>query len=172
MEREEHAGTGFRGEFFNRIDAKGRVSVPARFIRIVAAGDTERNEGEPPSFVLVWGMYRQHHCLDCYSMSEMRNIERRIAAMPYGKARTFMEMSLLRRSVDVSIDSSGRIVLPPVARETAGLDGTAVFAGMSDRFQIWTPETFEAQSGQGEEWFEGLSEVSDPMELLNLAGQG
>ena len=53
----------FRGESLNKVDAKGRVSVPAAFRRVIEEGDPDFSDGSYPNFVIVYGGVRST-CLE------------------------------------------------------------------------------------------------------------
>ena len=48
----------FRGESLHKVDAKGRVSVPAAFRRVLEEGDPDFSRGSSPNFVIVYGGVR------------------------------------------------------------------------------------------------------------------
>ncbi|MGL5010331.1 MAG: division/cell wall cluster transcriptional repressor MraZ [Paracoccaceae bacterium] len=137
----------FRGEFYQKVDGKARVSIPAPFRRVLESGDPA--QGPNPRVVIVYGGERSY--VECYTLAEMARIERRIGRMQIGSAqRRYLERNMITLSQTVEIDADGRIVLGPKAREKLGLaalkDGAeAVFAGTLDKFQIWRREAYEAE---------------------------
>ncbi|NUB43785.1 division/cell wall cluster transcriptional repressor MraZ [Fertoebacter nigrum] len=168
----------FRGEFNQKVDSKARVSIPAAFRRILEAGDPDFNpdlgKEARAKFVLVYGGDKREF-LECYTVAEMRELEKQIVAMPKGtKERRILERNMITLTVTLEIDSDGRIVLPSKARDkielTADLlkDGVeTVFAGTLDTFQIWRADTFEAAiSRQAEEEIEELKGGADILSLL------
>lgn len=141
----------FRGEFNQKVDGKARVSIPASFRRVLESGDPQATASTPARFVMVYGGERAF--LECYTLTEMRRIEKRIARMKQGdRARRYLEAQLITRSLEVEVDPDGRIVLPPKGRDKIGLsadvlrDGAeTVFAGALDRFHIWNRPDYDAQ---------------------------
>ncbi len=139
----------FRGEFYQKVDGKARVSIPAPFRRVLEAGDPA--QGANPRVVIVYGGDRKF--LECYTLAEMARIERRIGKMQIGSPeRRYLERNMITLSQTVEIDSDGRIVLQAKSREKTGLtdlkDGAeAVFAGTLDKFQIWRREAYDAELG-------------------------
>lgn len=137
----------FRGEFYQKVDGKARVSIPAPFRRVLEAGDPA--QGPNPRVVIVYGGDRKF--LECYTLAEMARIEARIGRMPIGSpARRYLERHMITLSQTVEIDTDGRIVLQAKAREKTGMtdlkDGAeAVFAGTLDKFQIWRRDAYEAE---------------------------
>jgi len=135
----------FRGEFHQKVDGKGRVSIPASFRRVLEAQDPEWQTGKRPRLIVVYGDERRRH-LECFSINAMEDVDARIALMPRGSPeRRAMEMLVYTFSQDAEVDEDGRIVLPQKLRDKIGIEGEAYFAGTSDTFQIWKPETYAAQ---------------------------
>lgn len=133
----------FRGESVHKVDQKGRVSVPASFRRVVEEGDPDWSAGNSPTFVLIYGFPGRPH-LEGYTMTGMDALDDMVARLPrFSKHRQAMERLLNTKSTYVQVDDNGRIILPAKLREKAGLSGEAVFAGMGDHFQVWSPEAYE-----------------------------
>ena len=134
----------FRGESHHKVDVKGRVSIPASFRRVIEAGDPNWTDGLSPELVIVYGDERRQH-LECFTMETMADVERRIERKPRGdKRRKAMQRLYNTQSLLTSIDETGRLVLPGRLREKIAIDGMAFFAGNGDTFEIWKPETYEA----------------------------
>jgi MraZ protein len=157
----------FRGESLQKVDTKGRVSVPALFRRVIEAGDPACADGVRPNFVIVYGTQRQKF-LECYTQSSIAEIDRRIARMPLGsKERKMLERIYQSFALPTQVDDDGRIVLPQKLRDKIGLDGEAFFIAAGDRFEIWKPETYAAEVGdEAEEWLDQMPEDFDPRVLL------
>ena len=156
----------FRGEFHQKVDGKGRVSVPASFRRVLEGQDPEWSDGKRPRLVLVYGDDRRRF-LECYSINAMDDIDRRIAAIPRGTPlRRAMETLFYSQSTELEVDEDGRIVLPQKLREKIALDAEAFFAGTSDTFQIWKPETYEAEEKARVDAF--LDELPEGVDILSL----
>ena len=60
----------FRGEAENKVDVKGRVSIPAAFRRILEEGDPDWSSGSNPNLVIVYGR-RNRKCLEGYSLESI-----------------------------------------------------------------------------------------------------
>ncbi len=67
----------FRGESHNKVDAKGRVSIPASFRRVLEAGDPTWKSGENPELVIVYGDHRRSY-LECYTMQAIEEVDDKI----------------------------------------------------------------------------------------------
>lgn len=158
----------FRGESRNKVDGKGRVSIPASFRRVLEAGDPDWTEGLNPNFVVVYGDHRRKY-LECYTIQEIEAVEDRISDMPRGsQSRRILERLFSTQSVTTSVDETGRIVLPAKLREKIGLEDWAYFTSNVDTFQIWKPETYEAEElAKTEEFLDEMPEDFDPLSLLD-----
>lgn len=125
---------GFVATYVNRLDQKGRVSVPAPYRAVLA------REGEE-------GLY-------CYPALDRPAIDGGGAKLKQAIAdrlsvfETFSEdheslaTAFYGESRVLKIDSDGRVVLPEEFRAYAGIADTAVFVGQGYKFQIWEPERF------------------------------
>lgn len=161
-------GRRFRGESQHKVDAKGRVSIPASFRRVLEASDPNWKSGENPELVIVYGDHRRNY-LECYTMEAIDDVDAKIDALPRGS----MERKMLQRlfhgqSHPTNVDETGRLVLPNKLREKIGLDKEAFFIAAGDTFQIWNPETYEKEElAKTEEWLEELPEDFDPLAFLD-----
>jgi MraZ protein len=161
----------FRGEFHQKVDGKGRVSIPAHFRRVLEAGDPTWADGKTPEFVIVYGDHRRQY-LECYTMEAIAEVDDKIAAKPRGSIeRRMLERLFSGQSLPTSVDETGRIVLPAKLRAKIGLDAEAFFIANGDTFQIWKPETYEAEElSRTEAWLEDLPDDFDPLMLLDQPG--
>ena len=158
----------FRGSFDQKIDAKGRVSIPAAFRKIAELCDPEfvpagksadksadktsdkttgtatDPKGSPASLVVVFGDEGRAF-LECYSVQGMTEVDALIAAKPIeSDDRVILEELYYSNATTVEIDVDGRIVMPQFLRERLNFDGEARFVGLGDRFEIWTPAAYTA----------------------------
>lgn len=135
----EFGGSGlalFLSTFVNRIDRKGRISVPAQF-RTVLGAQSFSGVIVFPSFVAP-----------AIEASGIDHIERLSAGIdqfdPFSDEHDAFAISILADSHQLPFDSEGRIMLPDVLREHAGMSDRAAFVGRGATFQIWEPEAFRA----------------------------
>lgn len=163
----------FRGEYTQKVDGKGRVSIPAKFCRALEGADPRWSEGKPATLFLVFGDKRRRF-VEAYSAESMAEIEAGIERLPRGTPnRLALEKAFFRQSEEIDVDATGRIVLPRPVREKIGLtgEGEAVFCATGDRFQIWNARAFEAAEAAGdpaEAALDALGPDRDITELLNL----
>jgi MraZ protein len=122
----------FKGTYHHRIDAKGRLPVPAAFRRAF---------GEQGQVVVTL----LDQCLAAYSPSEWAKLEGQLAALPaFSRPVKALTRLLASRAADCEIDVQGRILLPLELRQVAGLGRDAVVVGVLNRFEIWSPASWDA----------------------------
>ena len=131
----------------NKIDAKGRVSVPAAFRAVL---DRDRYQGADGGGIYCYPSL-DAPALDCGGERLARKIDGLLAGLPeYSDERDQLSVALYGEVQVLSIDGDGRIVIPEGLRAHAGLRGTGgaqhvTFVGLGDKFQMWDPDTFEAR---------------------------
>lgn len=122
-----------KGEYQHTLDAKGRLFIPAKL----------REElGEHA--ILTRGL---DGCLFLYSVEEWEKLEQTIRALPITKSRK-MQRYLISSAADVDVDKQGRIVVPPVLRERAGLTKDVTIIGVLSRAEIWDTEQWNAYNSE------------------------
>lgn len=159
----------FRGEFYQKVDAKARVSIPAAFRAILLADDPLASNSQRPRLYMVYGG-RKRNFVECYSKRGADQLAEDIEAMDMGSVeRVRAERDLISRSVLVEVDGEGRIVLPPQVREKMGFQGDelaaggeAAFAGFTNRFRLYRREVYEAELAEDE---------ADDIDPLTLVGR-
>ncbi len=158
----------FRGDGLHKVDAKGRVSIPALFRRVLEATDPDWTEGLAANFVIVFGDHRRKY-LECYSMEAISEVDDIIKSKPRGSnGRKVLENMYYGQSLPTSVDDTGRIVLPARLRQKIGLDGEAYFIASGDTFQIWNPATYqEIEAAKNAEFLDGLPDDYDVAALLD-----
>jgi MraZ protein len=124
----------FRGRFTNRIDAKGRVSVPAKFRAIVNA--------QGASGIICSPSFRGAY-LEAGGPAFGAIVDQAINRLgmytdPYDDLATV----LYGDSQDISLDGDGRIILPEEFREHAGITDEVTFVGFGPRFLLWEPKAY------------------------------
>ena len=162
----------FRGEFHQKVDGKGRVSIPAHFRRVLEAGDPTWTEGKVPELVVVYGDHRRQY-LECYTIDASSEVDAKIDQMKRGSIeRRMLEKLFNGQSLQTNIDDTGRIVLPAKLRAKIGLEGEAYFIATGDTFQIWNPGTYEeVEEARTEAWLNDMPEDFDPLVLLDDVGE-
>ena len=120
----------FRGHFVHNIDAKGRVSLPARFRDIVMA---ERGG----QLVLLPAPFDP--CLHLYPIEAWEEVERKIAELPAHDphVRRFRR-SYVSAAHECELDRAGRVLVPPHLREKADLTKDVLWAGTGRIIEVWS----------------------------------
>lgn len=136
--------TSFLSTFVNKVDRKGRVSVPAPF-RAQLAGQSFHGIIAYPSFTdpAIDAIGR-----DLLEQMNTRRFDRTLdegdfEAVLAGGGGGEMVETVMALATELPFDGEGRIVLPPKLAETAGITDHAAFVGRGSRFQIWAPDAFE-----------------------------
>lgn len=134
----------FTGESSHKVDAKGRVSIPASFRRVLAAGDPDWQDGANPQVAVVYGDDKRNY-LECFTVAGLEAIHAKIKRLPQAdKRRRAMFRLYSTQTQIISVDETGRLVLSAKLRAKIGLTDAALFASMGETFEIWRPETYEA----------------------------
>lgn len=126
----------FVSNYTNRLDAKGRVSIPAQF-RAVLARDGYEGLCVLPSL--------DQKVLDAGGNALFSEIDRLLESFaPYSPERDEMSTALLGTSEILKLDAEGRVILTETLKSYAGITDQVTFVGHGHKFQIWEPETFRA----------------------------
>ncbi len=129
----------FVSTFTNKIDAKGRVSIPAPFRAVLERdGYAQASTG---------GIYcypsLDAPALDAGGERLATKIDGLLSGLPdYSEERDELSVALYGDVQVLSIDGDGRISLPEGLRKHAGLTTQVTFVGLGDKFQMWEPEQF------------------------------
>jgi MraZ protein len=141
----------FLGTHQNRLDAKGRVSVPASF-RAALRSRGEANGGEANGTHLVLRPSHQHHCIEAWPTDEFEALAQPLNRLDlFSQAHDDLAATLYSEAYPVEADKEGRIVLPDQLVSYAGLGETVVFMGLGRIFQIWEPEAAERRRAEARE---------------------
>ncbi len=135
----------FMGEYSHSIDAKGRVIVPSKFRELL---------GE--EFVVTKGL---DGCLFVFPKTEWKTFEEKLRSLPVAnkEARKFSRF-FLAGAAALEVDKQGRVLLPGVLREFAGLEKEVVLVGVSSRVEIWNKEAWEEANT-----FDDMDEIAEHM---------
>ena len=131
---------GFCGTFNCVIDDKGRLSIPSK-IR-PSDSDSSSKKGIPPgeSMVLTQGL---DGCLSLYTEDEWAKIQGRLATLSFTqKDFRYFNRRLHQHTSLVRIDKSGRINIPDILRQLAGLSKNVLVIGVNQTIEIWDPERY------------------------------
>jgi MraZ protein len=135
----------FVSTFTNKIDAKGRVSVPASFRGVLERdGYSQGGSG---------GIYcypsLEAPAVDAGGERLAHKIDGLLAGLPdYSDERDELSVALYGDVQVLVVDQDGRIVLPEDLCRHAGIATHVTFVGLGEKFQMWEPGRFEARRAQ------------------------
>jgi len=138
----------FFSHFILKLDAKGRVSVPAPFRAVLSREPTE-------SLFCYPALDRP--ALEAGGTSLMREIEDLIGRFPpFSDEREQFATALYGTGETLKLDPEGRVTLSDPLKDHAGIMDAVAFVGLGHKFQIWAPDRFSAR----------LSEATGKMRVL------
>ena len=138
------------GEYNHTIDTKGRLIIPSKF-----------REALGEEFVVTKGL---DGCLFVYDNKEWAAFEEKLNSLPLTNkdARQFVRFFLAGAAM-AEVDKQGRILVPSVLREFAGLEKEVVLIGVASRVEIWSKERWENAAS-----YEDMEEIAEHMAELGL----
>ena len=141
----------FMGEYNHTMDAKGRLIVPAKFRE--AGGDT---------FIVTKGLDK---CLFVFTEEKWSTVVERVSHMSLTdkNARTFSRF-FIGSAGECEVDKQGRILLPAVLREFAGLEKDVVLAGVLNHIEIWSKDRWSETSE-----YDDVEEIAEHMAELGIS---
>jgi MraZ protein len=126
----------FVSHFTNRLDAKGRVSIPASFRSVLSKDGFEGLFVHPAL---------EQPAFDCGGHALLREIDGLLNVYsPYSPERDLFSTALLGTSEILKIDSEGRVFLTETIKSYACIASEVTFVGQGHKFRIWEPERFRA----------------------------
>ena len=124
----------FLSTFINKVDKKGRVSVPSPF-RASISGTSFQG-------VVLFRSYK-HSALEGCGMDQMEAMCAQVDHLPlFSDERDALTDSIFADAVPLAFDPEGRITLTDDLRDHAGLSESVAFVGKGRMFQLWSPEAF------------------------------
>ena len=139
--------TFFTSEYESKLDAKGRLVLPARIKAQLPEGDAElviRRGFEP--------------CLIIYPMVEFKKVFSKISGLSeFNEEYRKLQRNFLSGVVTVELDSNGRFLIPKNMLVYAQIDKDAILVGTGNKVEIWNPSIYEKHL------------IQDPGELSKLA---
>lgn len=140
----------FRGINGVNIDSKGRIAMPTRY--------RERLQLDSKSAVVLT-IDTEARCLLLYPLPAWEEIERKLSNLPsFNPAARRIQRLLIGHATDVEMDGQGRILLPPLLRDYAGLNKRVVLVGQGKKFELWDEAHWDDSRRQ---WLQEESDTSD-----------
>ena len=125
----------FLSTYENKLDKKGRVSVPASFRSYLS------NLGY--NGIICYPSFN-HTCLEAWSQDRIEKITNAIDNLnPFEEKKDYFATSILSESVSLQFDREGRILLTSKLLKHAKIKNSMLFVGQGKTFQIWEPTVFE-----------------------------
>ena len=158
----------FTGTHTQKVDGKGRMSIPADFRRVLEAGDPDWTSGLSPRMYLLYGNHLKNQ-LHGYTVDEFNAVVAQINALKRGSPeKDKLSRLIIGQSIMLEVDKDGRTVMPIAQRKKLGLtDGELRFMGLGDHFEIWKAETYTQEVDDGlADWLDQQEDGFDPLILL------
>jgi len=120
----------FSGEYYNSIDSKYRLIVPAKF----------RDELGRKCYITK----SNDNCLYLFTLDEWERHARELMALPTGSAEARIRIrKFTANAVEVEVDSQYRITIPQKLRELVAIQKEVVTVGFINKIEIWSREEYE-----------------------------
>ena len=125
----------FLSTYENKLDKKGRVSVPASFRSYLS------NLGY--NGVICYPSFN-NQCIEAWPQDRIEKISNAIDTLnPFEEKKDYFATSILSESTNLQFDSEGRILLISKLLKHAKIKNSMLFVGQGKTFQIWEPTAFE-----------------------------
>lgn len=148
----------FRGVNQINLDVKGRMAIPARYremISVQCAGH------------LVMTIDTEERCLLLYPVDEWVIIEEKINALPsLNPIARRLQRLIIGHASDLDMDSHGRLLIPSLLRDYAGLDKKTILLGQGRKFEIWNEDNWNTTRDR---YLQEVEAEELPDALLNLS---
>ena len=140
------------GEYEHTIDAKGRLSMPAKL---------RRDMGE--AFIVTKGL---DGCLFGFSKSEWANFEAKLKTLPLTQknARNFVRF-FLSGAMECELDKQGRFLIPGNLRDAATLEKEVVIIGVGTRIELWNKDKWKEYSSEENN---SADDIAENMDMLGI----
>ena len=125
----------FLSSYENKLDKKGRVSVPASYRSYLS------NLGY--NGIICYPSFN-NNSIEAWPQDRIEKISNAIDSLnPFEEKRDFFATSILSESINLQFDNEGRISLTSKLLKHAKIKSSMLFVGQGKTFQIWEPATFE-----------------------------
>ena len=127
-------GNMFIGRINSKVDAKGRVVVPAQYRKILAGNEA-----------LVGRMDAEERYLMVFTAEEWELKVASLTAMldEWSEEDNDKLMQWVGDAVEMEIDAQGRLLVPKAQKERMGVKGELAFVGMGKNFAIWDSAAYD-----------------------------
>ncbi len=127
--------TLFLSTFINKLDKKGRISVPASF-RLALSGQTFQG-------IVAFRSYKLP-AIEGMGLDRMQRLSDSVDQLDvFSDAQDDLTATIFADAHMLSLDGDGRVILPQALLEHAKIEDSVAYVGRGATFQIWNPRTFE-----------------------------
>jgi MraZ protein len=135
------------GQYRNALDDKGRLLVPSKL----------RSEVPGNTLVITSGIDR---CLWLFPPEEWKQLSDKLmeAASPFSRKARLLQRRIIAPAQEVELDKTGRILIPPSLKETAGLKKECILHGIKKYIEIWDVEEYRTYLDENEDEFQEAAE--------------
>src|SRR5271156_929968 len=147
----------FRGANVANMDPKGRIVMPTRYRECLLRGS-------------ILTIDTEERCLLLYPLAVWEEIESKLAALPSFNAQARrIQRLLIGHATEIELDAQGRMLMPPLLREYAGIDKRAVLVGQGKKIELWAETQWnESRSQWLKEEMRSDGELPEVVKLLSL----
>ena len=147
----------FRGQFTHSVDAKGRISLPARFRDLLTGASDPRIVVTPAIF---------DACLHVYPIKAWEEFEAKVNELPsLDRHAVRFRRLYVSAAVECELDGSGRLLVPQELRAHAKLDKDALWAGMGPKLELWAKPEWDRAIAMTPEEAEALRTAMEQVRL-------
>lgn len=137
------------GEYEISLDSKGRIMLPAGFRKQLPEGSGER-------FVINRGF---ENCLTLYPLETWNDIAAQVDRLSDFKPKVREFKRLFRNGASyIDVDSAGRVLIPKMLLEHAGISKELVFTAQGDKVELWSKDTYYAYINDHKDNFSDLAD--------------
>ncbi|MCK4869631.1 MAG: division/cell wall cluster transcriptional repressor MraZ [Gammaproteobacteria bacterium] len=151
----------FRGINIVNLDAKGRMAIPTRYRSEL----TDEANGR-----LIATIDTEDSCLLLYPLPAWTEIEQKIESLPsFNRVTRRIQRLLIGHATEVELDANGRILLPSLLRDYAGLEKRVMLIGQGKKFELWDEDQWNnGRNGWLAESHQNTAELPEQLQELSL----
>jgi MraZ protein len=144
----------FQGSHNISLDAKGRLSIPAKYREALESMSGSR---------IVMTAHTQDRCVLIYPETEWHSVMPKIEALPtFNRAVQRAQRLLIGYATALELDANGRVLVPPTLRDYGNLGKKLMLVGLGAKFELWDEDA----------WLQSIAKTDDddmPAEMLSLS---
>ena len=138
----------FKGQYIYSIDAKGRISIPAKLRRHISA---EAND----TFVMTQGTAT---FIDIYPLDQWQKFEEKLQSLnPFNPDEAKFIRLIMQNAFDDKLDSQSRILIPQNLIEYAKIEKDVLILGAFKKIEVWSPKIYKDYLSQSPESYEQIA---------------